>query len=66
MKNNLSEDFKNSAKGVLRDYRKFIPFFLVAFIIEALFFSLFMIGHSVNKFYETKITEKYTYHYLIE
>ena len=66
MKKDLSQDFKNSAKGVLRDYRKFIPFFLVAFIIEALFFSLFMIGHSVNEFYRYTIEEKYDYHYIIE
>jgi len=66
MKKDLSQDFQNSAKGVLRDYRKFIPFFLVAFIIEALFFSLFMIGHSVNEFYEYVIREKYDYHYIVE
>jgi len=66
MKKDLSQDFKNSAKGVLRDYRKFIPFFLVAFIIEALFFSLFMIGHSVNEFYRETIADKYDYHYIVE
>lgn len=66
MKNNLKEDFRNSAKNVKREYKKFIPFFLVAFIIEALFFSLFMIGHSVNEFYDYTIKQKYDYHYIVE
>lgn len=66
MKRDITEDLKNSAKTVLREKRKFLPFFLVAFIIEALFISLFMIGHSVNELYRQVITEKYDYHYIIE
>lgn len=66
MKKDITEDLKNSARTVLREKRRFLPFFLVAFIIEALFISLFMIGHSVNELYRAVITEKYDYHYIIE
>ncbi len=66
MKRDYSKDFKNSAQTVLRDYWKFIPFFLVALIVQSLFFSLFMIGDGVNDLYRKIVTDKYSYHYIVE
>ncbi len=62
----IFNEYKVGQGNVLRRVRLFVPFFIVAFIIEAMFISLMSVGWSIERYYKTSISDEYTYDYIVE